>query len=147
MTYAFLGTTISCFAVGVIMYGFVWLIPSLGFNFNDCLYFGAITSGNLSLVNLWHTFLCLLYVLKSVWYFMVVVVIYIYIHLFCTSDCDLHWKSLLCFQHHNNAYTYLSLKYFVLTMSKWKNCITKCCLFKLYLFQAEWKVNKWFLIL
>lgn len=50
MTYAFLGTTISCFAVGVIMYGFVLLIPSLGFNFNDCLYFGAITSGKTFLV-------------------------------------------------------------------------------------------------
>ncbi|KAI1307604.1 Sodium/hydrogen exchanger 7 [Halotydeus destructor] len=44
MTYAFLGTTISCFAVGIIMYGFVWLMPSMGFSFNDCLYFGAIIS-------------------------------------------------------------------------------------------------------
>lgn len=47
MTYAFLGTTISCFAVGVIMYGFVSLLPSLNFKFIDCLYFGAITSGKL----------------------------------------------------------------------------------------------------
>lgn len=44
MTYAFIGTTISSLVFGVIMYGFVYLIPSLGFNFNDCLYFGAIIS-------------------------------------------------------------------------------------------------------
>jgi len=44
MTFAFIGTTISTFAVGTIMYGFVWMMPSMGFSFNDCLYFGAIIS-------------------------------------------------------------------------------------------------------
>lgn len=44
MTYAFVGTTISCFGFGVIMYGFLRLIPSIQFTFQECLYFGAIIS-------------------------------------------------------------------------------------------------------
>jgi sodium/hydrogen exchanger-like protein 6/7 len=46
MTYAFIGTTISCFAVGLIMQSLVYLMPSTlsEFSFNDCLYFGAIIS-------------------------------------------------------------------------------------------------------
>lgn len=44
MTYAFVGTTISSFVVGVILFGFMYLVPSIGFTFTDCLYFGAITS-------------------------------------------------------------------------------------------------------
>ncbi|XP_054712479.1 sodium/hydrogen exchanger 6-like [Uloborus diversus] len=43
-TYAFLGTTISCFAVGGVMFAFLQLMPSLEFSFNDCLYFGAMIS-------------------------------------------------------------------------------------------------------
>ncbi|GAB6027994.1 solute carrier 9, sub A, variant 3 [Chamberlinius hualienensis] len=44
MTFAMIGTTISCFATAAIMYGFVQLMPHLNFSFNDCLYFGAIIS-------------------------------------------------------------------------------------------------------
>lgn len=44
MTYAFVGTTISCFVVGVILYAFLLLMPHLEFTFNNCLYFGAIIS-------------------------------------------------------------------------------------------------------
>ncbi|XP_072142588.1 sodium/hydrogen exchanger 9 [Dermacentor andersoni] len=44
MTYAFVGTTISCFVVGVIMYAFLMFMPHLEFTFNNCLYFGAIIS-------------------------------------------------------------------------------------------------------
>ncbi|EEC12213.1 sodium/proton exchanger, putative [Ixodes scapularis] len=44
MTYAFVGTTISCFVVGVILYSFLLLMPHLEFTFNNCLYFGAIIS-------------------------------------------------------------------------------------------------------
>lgn len=44
MTYAFVGTTISCFVVGVIMYAFLMIMPHLEFTFNNCLYFGAIIS-------------------------------------------------------------------------------------------------------
>ncbi|KAG8187191.1 hypothetical protein JTE90_020062 [Oedothorax gibbosus] len=43
-TYAFLGTTISCFTIGGIMFAFLQLMPSLEFSFNDCLYFGAMIS-------------------------------------------------------------------------------------------------------
>ncbi|XP_055948633.1 sodium/hydrogen exchanger 6-like isoform X2 [Argiope bruennichi] len=43
-TYAFLGTTISCFMVGGVMFAFCQLMPSLEFTFNDCLYFGAMIS-------------------------------------------------------------------------------------------------------
>lgn len=48
MTYAFVGTTISCFVVGVILFAFMWMMPSSGFTFSDCLYFGAITSATVS---------------------------------------------------------------------------------------------------
>ncbi|XP_064456672.1 sodium/hydrogen exchanger 7-like isoform X2 [Ornithodoros turicata] len=44
MTYAFVGTTISCFVVGVILYAFLLLMPHLEFTFNNCLFFGAIIS-------------------------------------------------------------------------------------------------------
>ncbi|RWS23321.1 sodium/hydrogen exchanger 7-like protein [Leptotrombidium deliense] len=44
MTYAFIGTTISCFAVAIILYALMVMMPSYGFNFTDCLYFGAIIS-------------------------------------------------------------------------------------------------------
>ncbi|XP_076370262.1 sodium/hydrogen exchanger 6-like isoform X2 [Tachypleus tridentatus] len=44
MTFAFIGTTISCFVVGGVVYGFVQLMPHLEFSFNDSLYFGAIIS-------------------------------------------------------------------------------------------------------
>lgn len=46
MTFAFIGTTISCFVIGVVLFGFIYLMPSLKmvFTFNDCLYFGAIIS-------------------------------------------------------------------------------------------------------
>ncbi|XP_042902571.1 sodium/hydrogen exchanger 7 isoform X2 [Parasteatoda tepidariorum] len=43
-TYAFLGTTISCFMVGGIMFAFLQLMPSITFSFNECLYFGAMIS-------------------------------------------------------------------------------------------------------
>ncbi|XP_053207171.1 sodium/hydrogen exchanger 9-like isoform X1 [Panonychus citri] len=44
MTYAFIGTTISCFVVAFILYGLMLLIPKYGFSFADCLYFGATIS-------------------------------------------------------------------------------------------------------
>ena len=46
MTYAFIGTTISCFAVGLVMRllkTIMWETMK-SFSFNDCLYFGAIIS-------------------------------------------------------------------------------------------------------
>lgn len=56
MTYAFVGTTISCFVVGLILFAFMWMMPSSGFTFSDCLYFGAITSATVS-----STYQCLIY--------------------------------------------------------------------------------------
>lgn len=46
MTYAFIGTTISCFVVGIIMKSLVLFMPKTlqAFGFIDCLYFGAIIS-------------------------------------------------------------------------------------------------------
>jgi sodium/hydrogen exchanger-like protein 6/7 len=46
MTYAFIGTTISCFVVGSVMRLLVYLMPTFlkDLSFNDCLYFGAIIS-------------------------------------------------------------------------------------------------------
>ncbi|XP_075878438.1 sodium/hydrogen exchanger 6-like [Nelusetta ayraudi] len=49
LAYAFLGTVISCFVIGLIMYGFVSFMKVVGqlrgdFFFTDCLYFGAIVS-------------------------------------------------------------------------------------------------------
>ncbi|UYV64128.1 Nhe3 [Cordylochernes scorpioides] len=44
MTYAFIGTTISCFVTGAVLYVFLLLLPHLEFSFNNCLYFGAIIS-------------------------------------------------------------------------------------------------------
>ncbi|XP_054154317.1 sodium/hydrogen exchanger 6-like [Oppia nitens] len=46
MTYAFIGTTISCFVVGSIMKLLVVIMSETfkEFSFNDCLYFGAIIS-------------------------------------------------------------------------------------------------------
>lgn len=46
MTYAFIGTTISCFVVAIVMKTLVWLMPITlhEFSFTDCLYFGAIIS-------------------------------------------------------------------------------------------------------
>uniref|UniRef100_A0A671SJQ9 Sodium/hydrogen exchanger n=1 Tax=Sinocyclocheilus anshuiensis TaxID=1608454 RepID=A0A671SJQ9_9TELE len=49
ITYAFLGTAISCFVVGNLMYGVVKLMQVLGqltdkFYYTDCLFFGAIIS-------------------------------------------------------------------------------------------------------
>ncbi|XP_003740917.1 sodium/hydrogen exchanger 6 [Galendromus occidentalis] len=44
MTYAFFGTTISCFVTGSVLYIFVLALPHLQFTFNNCLYFGAIIS-------------------------------------------------------------------------------------------------------
>ncbi|KAG1686119.1 Sodium/hydrogen exchanger 6 [Nymphon striatum] len=43
-SFAFIGTLISCFVVGGIMYAFTLLKPSLSFTFTDCLYFGALIS-------------------------------------------------------------------------------------------------------
>ncbi|XP_050398402.1 sodium/hydrogen exchanger 7 isoform X4 [Patella vulgata] len=43
MSYAFIGTTISCFAVGGIMFGLTRLM-SIDFSLNDCFFFGAIIS-------------------------------------------------------------------------------------------------------
>ncbi|XP_066965843.1 sodium/hydrogen exchanger 6 isoform X4 [Macrobrachium rosenbergii] len=42
-TFAFLGTTISTFVVGGLVYGFLWLIGS-SYSFIDCLLFGALIS-------------------------------------------------------------------------------------------------------
>ncbi|XP_037543241.1 sodium/hydrogen exchanger 6 [Nematolebias whitei] len=49
LTYAFMGTVISCFVIGLIMYGFVSFMKVVGqlggdFYFTDCLFFGAIVS-------------------------------------------------------------------------------------------------------
>ncbi|XP_034033964.1 sodium/hydrogen exchanger 6-like [Thalassophryne amazonica] len=49
LTYAFMGTVISCFIIGLIMYGFVSFMKVVGqlrgdFYFTDCLFFGAIVS-------------------------------------------------------------------------------------------------------
>ena len=56
MTFAFVGTTISCFVVGVILYAFMWMMPSAGFSFSDCLYFGAITAATdpVSVLGIFH---------------------------------------------------------------------------------------------
>ncbi|KAJ8276418.1 hypothetical protein COCON_G00081700 [Conger conger] len=49
LAYAFVGTVISCFVIGLIMYGCVVLMKQVGqlggdFFFTDCLFFGAIVS-------------------------------------------------------------------------------------------------------
>ncbi|KAM6999897.1 sodium/hydrogen exchanger 6a isoform 1-T1 [Tautogolabrus adspersus] len=49
LAYAFLGTVISCFVIGLLMYGCVMLMKQLkqldgDFFFTDCLFFGAIVS-------------------------------------------------------------------------------------------------------
>ncbi|XP_018119315.1 sodium/hydrogen exchanger 9 isoform X1 [Xenopus laevis] len=50
LTYAFLGTAISCIVIGLIMYGFVKAMTQLGqiqkgdFHFTDCLFFGSLMS-------------------------------------------------------------------------------------------------------
>ncbi|XP_019938277.1 sodium/hydrogen exchanger 6a [Paralichthys olivaceus] len=49
LAYAFLGTVISCFVIGLLMYGCVMLMKQVGqldgdFFFTDCLFFGAIIS-------------------------------------------------------------------------------------------------------
>ncbi|RVE64057.1 hypothetical protein OJAV_G00142620 [Oryzias javanicus] len=49
LAYAFVGTVISCFIIGIIMYGFVSFMKVVGqlggdFYFTDCLFFGAIVS-------------------------------------------------------------------------------------------------------
>ncbi|XP_006869924.1 PREDICTED: sodium/hydrogen exchanger 9 [Chrysochloris asiatica] len=50
LTYAFLGTAISCIVIGLIMYGFVKAMISAGqlnngdFHFTDCLFFGSLMS-------------------------------------------------------------------------------------------------------
>nr|XP_057943890.1 sodium/hydrogen exchanger 6-like isoform X2 [Doryrhamphus excisus] len=49
LAYAFVGTVISCFIIGLIMYGFVSFMEVVGqlsgeFYFTDCLFFGAIVS-------------------------------------------------------------------------------------------------------
>ncbi|NXP51659.1 SL9A9 protein, partial [Heliornis fulica] len=50
LTYAFLGTAISCIVIGLIMYGFVKAMIHIGqlkgweFHFTDCLFFGALIS-------------------------------------------------------------------------------------------------------
>ncbi|XP_067455747.1 sodium/hydrogen exchanger 6a [Thunnus thynnus] len=49
LAYAFLGTVISCFVIGLLMYGCVTLMKKVGqlggdFFFTDCLFFGAIVS-------------------------------------------------------------------------------------------------------
>ncbi|CAK6957237.1 sodium/hydrogen exchanger 6-like [Scomber scombrus] len=49
LAYAFVGTVISCFVIGLIMYGFVSFMKFVGqlggdFFFTDCLFFGAIVS-------------------------------------------------------------------------------------------------------
>ncbi|XP_076148591.1 sodium/hydrogen exchanger 6a [Alosa pseudoharengus] len=49
LAYAFLGTVISCFIIGLLMYGCVTLMKQIGqlggdFFFTDCLFFGAIVS-------------------------------------------------------------------------------------------------------
>ncbi|KAM9835526.1 sodium/hydrogen exchanger 6a [Syngnathus typhle] len=49
LAYAFLGTVVSCFVIGLFMYGCVMLMKHMGqlggeFFFTDCLFFGAIVS-------------------------------------------------------------------------------------------------------
>ncbi|KAI1903088.1 hypothetical protein AGOR_G00023610 [Albula goreensis] len=49
LAYAFVGTVISCFVIGLVMYGCVTLMKQVGqlggdFFFTDCLFFGAIVS-------------------------------------------------------------------------------------------------------
>ncbi|XP_061595468.1 sodium/hydrogen exchanger 6-like isoform X2 [Cololabis saira] len=49
LAYAFVGTVVSCFVIGLIMYGFVSFMKVVGqlgddFYFTDCLFFGAIIS-------------------------------------------------------------------------------------------------------
>ncbi|KAF3838607.1 hypothetical protein F7725_010375, partial [Dissostichus mawsoni] len=49
LAYAFLGTVVSCFIIGLLMYGCVLLMKQVGqlggdFFFTDCLFFGAILS-------------------------------------------------------------------------------------------------------
>ncbi|XP_074154519.1 sodium/hydrogen exchanger 9 [Sminthopsis crassicaudata] len=50
LTYAFLGTAISCIVIGLIMYGFVKAMVHVGqlrngdFHFTDCLFFGSLMS-------------------------------------------------------------------------------------------------------
>ncbi|KFU92651.1 Sodium/hydrogen exchanger 9, partial [Chaetura pelagica] len=50
VTYAFLGTAISCIIIGLIMYGFVKAMVHIGllkgseFHFTDCLFFGSLMS-------------------------------------------------------------------------------------------------------
>ncbi|XP_036379894.1 sodium/hydrogen exchanger 6-like [Megalops cyprinoides] len=49
LAYAFVGTVISCFVIGLVMYGCVMLMKQVGqlggdFFFTDCLFFGAIVS-------------------------------------------------------------------------------------------------------
>ncbi|XP_066455487.1 sodium/hydrogen exchanger 9 [Eleutherodactylus coqui] len=50
LTYAFLGTAISCIVIGLVMYGFVKAMMQLGqiqagdFHFTDCLFFGSLMS-------------------------------------------------------------------------------------------------------
>ncbi|XP_074859894.1 sodium/hydrogen exchanger 9 isoform X2 [Carettochelys insculpta] len=50
LTYAFLGTAISCIIIGLIMYGFVKAMLHIGqlkgedFHFTDCLFFGSLIS-------------------------------------------------------------------------------------------------------
>ncbi|XP_062575375.1 sodium/hydrogen exchanger 9-like [Saccostrea cucullata] len=44
MTFAFIGTTISCVVVGGIMYGVTRLMQLTSFTLNDCFFFGAIIS-------------------------------------------------------------------------------------------------------
>ncbi|XP_072474321.1 sodium/hydrogen exchanger 9 [Notamacropus eugenii] len=50
LTYAFLGTAISCIVIGLVMYGFVKAMVRVGqlrngdFHFTDCLFFGSLMS-------------------------------------------------------------------------------------------------------
>ncbi|XP_061680341.1 sodium/hydrogen exchanger 7 [Syngnathoides biaculeatus] len=49
LTYAFLGTAVSCFVIGNLMYGVVKLMQAVGrlsdkFYYTDCLFFGAVIS-------------------------------------------------------------------------------------------------------
>ncbi|XP_074657555.1 sodium/hydrogen exchanger 9-like isoform X2 [Tubulanus polymorphus] len=44
ITFAFLGTAMSCFIVGAICFGITRLMPGLGLKFTDCLFFGALIS-------------------------------------------------------------------------------------------------------
>lgn len=49
LAYAFVGTVVSCFIIGLLMYGIVILMKKIGqlggdFFFTDCLFFGAIVS-------------------------------------------------------------------------------------------------------